>query len=123
MTKGTPVWKWHTGSPTSLSDVGQPNQILELASSQLAAVTMWVAAILHHLKLGLGGYWGATFSGNIVETLIIPDLTQGKAVNNKKNLWVEDNKATLEEEAEINGEMYAFCTILSQLITICHLRF
>ena len=46
-----------------------------------------------------------------VETLIFPDLTQGKAVNNEKNLPVEDNDATLEDEAKINGEMYVICTI------------
>ena len=63
------------------------------------------------MKLGLGGNWGATFSGNIVETLTFPDLTQGKAVNNKKKLPVDDNDATLEEEAKINGEMYVTCTI------------
>ena len=58
-----------------------------------------------------------------VETLIFPDLTQGKAVTNKKKLPVDDNDATLEEEAKINGEMYVTCTILLQMLMICHPRF
>ena len=77
-----------------------------------------MAAILLHLKLGLGGQWGATFSGIIVEIVIFPDLTQGKAVTNKEKHPVDDNDATLEEEAKINGEMYVTCAILSQMIII-----
>ena len=64
-----------------------------------------------------------SFLGIFVEILIFPDLTQGKAVINKKNLPVEDNDATLEDEAKINGEMYVTCVILSQMLMICHPRF
>ena len=75
-----------------------------------------MAAMLDHLELGLGGNWSATFCGIFVELSIFPDLTQGKAVINQKNLPVEINNATFEEEAEINGEMYVLFYTLSQMI-------
>jgi hypothetical protein len=58
-----------------------------------------------------------------VELLCFPDLTQGKAAVNEKNLRVEKNDAILEDEAKINGEMYVFFLILSHMIMIYHLRF
>ena len=48
--------------------------------------------------------------GIFVEPWSFPDLAQGKADINKKNLRVEVNDATLEEEAKIHEEMYVFCT-------------
>ena len=50
-----PVKKWHTGRHTSFSNVGQPNQTLWLASSQLAAATMWDGS---HLVSVEAGTWG-----------------------------------------------------------------
>ena len=40
-----------------------------------------------------------------------------------ENLQVGSIDATLEEEANINGEMYVIVLILSQMIMIYHLRF
>ena len=42
-----------------------------------------------------------------------PDLTQGEATINKKNLRVEKDKATLEDKTEMSGEMYV-------LLQLCH---
>ena len=82
-----------------------------------------MAAILNHLKLGLGGNRSAVFRKYLLTLFLFPDLTQGEAVINKKSLQVEINLATLEEEAEVNGEMYVCVFILSQMIMIYHLRF
>ena len=82
-----------------------------------------MAAILNHSKLGLGGNWSAIYLWTFVEHLYFPDLTQGKAVNNEENLPVEDNDATLEDEAKINGEMYVFVLFLSQMIIFVILGF
>ena len=64
-----------------------------------------------------------SFFGIFVELLCFPDLTQGEAAVNEKNLQVEKNVATLEGKAKINGEMYVIVLILSQMIMIYHLRF
>ena len=37
-----------------------------------------------------------------------PDLTQGEATIDEKNLWVDEDNAALEDKAEMNGEMYVF---------------
>ena len=65
-----------------------------------------MAVILDHLKLGLGGIGVLYKIGIFVELRSFPDLTQDKADINKKNLWVEVNNTTLEEEAKIQEEMY-----------------
>ena len=57
-----------------------------------------------------------SFFGIFVELLCFPDLTQGEAAVNGKNLQVEKNDTTLEGKAKINGEMYVFVLILSQMI-------
>ena len=44
----------------------------------------------------------------LLNFLCFPDLTQGKASIDKKNLQVEKDNAALEDRAEINGEMYVF---------------
>ena len=64
-----------------------------------------MAAILYQLSQGLGENWSATFSCIFFELSTFPDLNQGEAVINLKNLPVEIHGGTLEEEAEINGEM------------------
>ena len=40
-----------------------------------------------------------------------PDLTQGAATINEKNLQVEDTNATLKDKAEIWGNLCFFCNI------------
>lgn len=47
----------------------------------------------------------------LLKFMCFPDLTQGAATINKNNLKVEDINVTLEDKAEINGEMYVFCII------------
>ena len=48
-----------------------------------------------------------------------PDLAQGEATINKKNLPVDVKKATLVVEVEINGEMYVFFVMyLSQMMIL-----
>ena len=61
------------GKNTSFTYVGKPNQTFG-ASLQLQPC--WMAAILYHLKLGLGGNRSATFGIIFVEHLCFPDLTQ-----------------------------------------------
>ena len=107
-----------------------------------------MAAILDQLQLGLGGSGSATFCWIFVELICFPDLTQGKAVIDKKiyeviydeeiykviydkeiyeaiyvQLPVDDDDATLEEGQDKWGNVCVFCAILSQMITICHPRF
>ena len=50
-------------------------------------------------------------NGYLLNFVYFPDLTQGKAAIDKKNLRVEGN-ATLEDKAEMNGEMYVTAFIL-----------
>ena len=57
----------------------------------------------------------------LLNSMCFPDLTQGKATIDEKNLRVVKDNATLEDKAEINGEMYAFICILSQMIMILSL--
>ena len=47
--------------------------------------------------------------------LYFPDSTRNEAAIDEKILRVEGYKATLEVQAEINGEMYVFVIIVSQL--------
>ena len=71
----------------------------------------------------MGGIGELSSVGIFVELLSFPDLTQGEADVNKKNLQVENDDATLEEETKINGEMYVFALILSQMIMFIILGF
>ena len=53
------------------------------------------------------------FREYLLNCLYFPDLTQGRASVDEKNLQVEDI-ATLEDKAEMNGEMYV---VLQYLVT------
>ena len=50
---------------------------------------------------------------HLLNFVCFPDLTQGEATINKKNLRVEKDKATLEDKTEMSGEMYV-------LLQLCH---
>ena len=50
--------------------------------------------------------------GLIDEHCAFPDLAQGEATFNEKNLPVDVKKATLVDKAKINGEMYVFLSFL-----------
>ena len=57
----------------------------------------------------------------LLNFMCFPDLTPGKATIDEKNLRVGNKKATLEDKAEIDGEMYVVFNILSQMIKILSL--
>ena len=59
----------------------------------------------------------------LLNFVCIPNLTQGAATIDVKKLQVENDNATLEDRAEINGEMYVYIFILSQMFMIYHHRF
>ena len=44
----------------------------------------------------------------LINTCDFPDLSQGEAIINEKNLPVDAKKATLVVQAKIDGEMYVF---------------
>ena len=70
---------------------------------------MWDGSHFEPFEAGTLGKYECCPQRIFVEPSIFTDLTQGVAVINEKNLPVEIHDATLEEEAEINGEMYVFC--------------
>ena len=49
----------------------------------------------------------------LLNFVCFPDLTQGEATVDEKNLRVDKDNATLEDKAEIDGEMYV-------VVFICH---
>ena len=70
---------------------------------------------MEHLTLNYGGNWSVVFNGIFDEPFLpFPDLTQEAAAVDDENLCVDDDKATLEVEAETSGEMYVsgndFCS-------------
>ena len=78
-----------------------------------------------HFEPFEAGTWGELEVLDLREYLLnfvfFPDLTHGEATIYEKNLQVDGGNATLEDKAEINGEMYAFRCILSQMIMILSL--
>ena len=80
-----------------------------------------------HFEPFEAGTWGELEVLDLREYLLnfvlFPDLTQGAATINEKNLQVEKDNATLEDKAEIDGEMYVYWIISSQMIMFCLYRF
>ena len=52
-----------------------------------------------------------SFREYLMNFVFFPDLTQGEATIYEKNLQVDGDNATLEDKAEIFGEMYDFAII------------
>ena len=68
---------------------------------------MWIGSHFGTLDAELWGELECCLNGIFDELFVpFPDLTQEAAAVDEENLCVDSEKATLEVEAETNGEMY-----------------